>query len=339
MNTESLILKTLALASNEAAIYRGATAPNPAVGAAALDLSGNLLGVAAHQRAGQGHAEARLFEIALRENWVHLIHTLIVTLEPCNHTGKTPACSEAILRHPSIKQVYFAISDCHRLAQGGGERLQSQGLEVINLSQTHAQSAEVELARDLTRPFFHHLKTGKPWVTLKTAWRMAANSNLTMIPEPGKKTFTSEQSLHFAHELRKRADAIITGSGTVLADLPEFTVRRLPDHPELAQFKPRWLGIIDRRGRVPESYLQDRQRVGFRTTISKDINSLLEFLGTQGVLEVLIEAGPTLTQHVLDQNLWDEHFKIISEKPIQDRVQRFLRNEDVYGNHRKTSPS
>lgn len=332
------IRAALFAATTEAAKFRGVTAPNPPVGAAALDSSLKILGVAAHHKAGTAHAEARLIQRAFDEGWADRIDTLVITLEPCNHTGRTPPCTEAILKLPSIKKIYYAKPDPHStaIAKGiaGGERLRQAGLEVVDLSaKDPGNSPEMEAARDLTRPFFHFIATGRPWVTLKTAWRKTEGAGypLTMIPPQGQKIFTSENSLKLAHELRKRADAIVTGSGTVLADRPEFTVRHVADHPLAAIGKPRWLGILDRRGQVPEDYLKSRQAAGFKTQISQDLDSLLVFLGAQGVLEVLIEAGPTLSSYVLKNALWNEQF-IITQGPQGvmgkgDEIKRKLRED------------
>jgi diaminohydroxyphosphoribosylaminopyrimidine deaminase/5-amino-6-(5-phosphoribosylamino)uracil reductase len=146
-----------------------------------------------------------------------------------------------------------------------------------------------------------------------------------MIPPPGEKTFTSPQSLKLAHELRKRADAIVTASGTILSDLPELTVRHVPDHPG----KRRWLAIMDRRRQVPESWIEQRRAQGFQIVPSGDFNdfpSLLEFLGRQGVLEVLIEAGPTFSEYVLSNDLWNESFRIerSSHSGSDDKIIRKL---------------
>ena len=145
--------------------------------------------------------------------------------------------------------------------------------------------------------------------------KQALNAQGSMIPPQGQKTFTSERSLRFAHELRKRSDAILTGSGTVLADEPLFTVRRVPDHLE----KSRWLILLDRRNRVPELYLAKAHLAGFRVVRFLDLQKSLEFLGSQGVLEVLVEAGPELTRSILDGGFWDTHV-LIETSPSGERV-------------------
>lgn len=141
-----------------------------------------------------------------------------------------------------------------------------------------------------------------------------------MIPPPGQKTFTREKSLRLAHELRKRADAIITGSGTVLADNPEFTVRHVLDHPG----KRRWLAILDRRGRVPESYLEAARGRGFAVFKLASLEQGLKDLAALGAVEVLVEAGPAVTQACLAASLWNRHV-VIRSTPLGDRVEDLRR--------------
>ncbi len=308
-------IKAMKLALAQAATYRGATAPNPPVGAAALTETGDLLLVAAHERAGTAHAEARVLEECAQAGTLAQLHTLVITLEPCNHQGRTPPCTDAILR-AGVRRVVFATLDPNPKVRGGGtEMLRTGGVEVIHLNEltdsgalageSHADEIQslVEEARELIRPFAHWARTGLPWVTLKTAWTREGS----MIPPTGKKTFTSESSLRVAHELRKRADAILTGSGTVLSDWPEFTVRRVPDHPD----KHRVLAVLDRRGRVPENYLDQKRTQGFQVLRhTGELRDVLAQLGASGVLEVLIEAGPTLASRVLHEGLWNQHVNI-----------------------------
>ena len=194
----------------------------------------------------------------------------------------------------------------------------------MNLSETLPESPALERARDLTRPFIHWVKTGRPWVTVKSAWRPehAQNgSEWTMKPKPGTTTFTNESSLLLAHQLRRRADAIVTGVGTVLADSPQLNVRKIADHPG----KMRDLIILDRNNRTPQNWIRAREAAGFRVSqASSDLRTVLEMLGKQGVLEVLIEAGPTLTKAVLESGLWNEHFRIL-HTDAGDRIEKELK--------------
>ncbi len=285
----------MALAASEARKWMGATAPNPPVGAAALNAQGHVLAVAAHHKAGGDHAEQALLKICRAQNLRGDIHTLCVTLEPCNHHGRTPPCTKAIVK-AGIKHVAIGVRDPNPHITGGGvKKLRQAGLDVI-------VGVEEEKCRQLIYAFEHNAKTGKPWLTVKRAFTPEGS----MIPPRGQKCFTSPNSLHFAHCLRKRADAVLTGSGTILADLPLFTVRHVADHKN----KKRPLVILDRRRRVPKSYLQTARNNGFITLVHSDLGEALDALTLLGAHEVLVEAGPLLSKSILESGLWMMDVKI-----------------------------
>lgn len=281
--------EAMRLACNEALRYLGATSPNPPVGAAALDENGVVLAVAAHQQAGTPHAEAALLGLCRQQGILNRLHTLCVTLEPCNHHGRTPPCTEAILA-ADIRHVVVGTRDPNPHVTGHGiEWLRQSGLDVT-------VGVEEERCRQLIYAFGYSVTQGRPWVTVKRA----LDPQGSMIPPAGQKTFTSPESLRLAHRLRKRSDVILTGSGTILADIPAFTVRHVQDHPG----KRRWLAILDRRCRVPKSYLEKSVARGFEPVLYQDLQEVLRDLGQRGAREILVEAGPQLSQAVLDSDLW-----------------------------------
>jgi diaminohydroxyphosphoribosylaminopyrimidine deaminase / 5-amino-6-(5-phosphoribosylamino)uracil reductase len=282
--------------------WEGATSPNPPVGCAVLDRVGNVLAAAGHHGAGQIHAEALAIKIAREAGQVELIHTVVVTLEPCNHHGRTPPCTEAILATPA-EHVVIGVADPNpKVAGGGADHLRRAGLLVDFLQ---SDTSQVER---LIAPFKKRVTTGLPFVTVK----QAINRDGTMLPPAGQKTFTSQGSLMIAHALRRRADAILTGSGTVLADDPHFTVRLLPDHAN----KRRQLILFDRRKRIPETYLEAATARGFDVSFASDLETALR---ESAVLEVLVEAGPQLTGHVLNSPFWDEHVTI-AKTDAEDKI-------------------
>jgi diaminohydroxyphosphoribosylaminopyrimidine deaminase/5-amino-6-(5-phosphoribosylamino)uracil reductase len=290
--------------------FMGATSPNPPVGAAALDGTGRILSVQAHRKAGQPHAEALVLEDLRVRGLLPSLHTMVVTLEPCNHQGKTPPCTGALLQVPSLKKVIFALRDPNpKVAGGGAEALKKAGLEVEELT--------VPAARELLEPFSHWSRTGKPWVVVKTA----LDASGSMIPPPGKKTFTQESSIRFAHVLRRESDAILTGSGTILADDPKFTVRLVPDHSG----KRRWLAVLDRRKRVPERWLEQARERGLDPIRFETPEEALAELGSKGCLQVLVEAGPTLSRAFLETAgggcLWNRHVIVQQGEPgVPDEI-------------------
>lgn len=292
--------EALRMASEQA----GATSPNPPVGCVLLDAEGRTLAAAAHHRAGGPHAEAAAIARSRENGTLDRVHTVVVTLEPCNHTGRTPPCAIAILGTPA-RELWIGARDPNpRVAGGGAARLAAAGL-AVNFIQDLGDESSAALAAGAARliaPFAKRVRTGLPWVTVK----QAIDRGGSMVPPAGQKTFTSDASLELAHRLRRRADAIMTGSGTVVADAPEFTVRRVPDFPG----KRRQLVILDRRGRVGNAYLCQAAERGFEVRVAADLPEALARLGAAGALEVLVEAGPELTGTLLTSEFWDEHVLI-----------------------------
>lgn len=274
--------------------YTGATAPNPPVGAALLDAAGNILASAAHAKAGEAHAEAKVLldYIELRAaGAVPEAHSLVVTLEPCNHTGHTPPCTQAIIKS-GIKTVVFGTEDPNTAVQGGGaEFLRQQGITVI-------EGVLNEECRQLITYFTYAKTTKRPWITIKRAF----SKTNCMIPPAGQKTFTTEQALRTAHRIRKSADAILTGAGTVLADRPLFTVRHVSDHPH----KQRLL-IIATHHPTPslQNYKQCAEKNGFEVMFCDDIPTLLSELYRRDIHHLLVEAGPKLSGYMLNEGLWN----------------------------------
>ncbi len=277
----------------------GATSPNPPVGAVALDEKGEILAVAAHRRAGTDHAEAALLKLCREQGLLPRLHTLCVTLEPCNHFGRTHPCTEAIIA-AGVRRVIIGVRDPNPQVTGGGsERLRHAGIEVI-------EGVEAEACRRLIHAFAFHARTGRPFVTVKRAFDAAGS----MIPPVGKKTFTAQSSLILAHRLRKKADAIVTGSGTILVDNPLFNVRHVEDYPD----KRRILGILDRRGRVSQGYIDEAARRGVDVVIYQNLDSCFFDLESRGIRDVLVESGPLLSQSVLSSSHWTMGVDVVHEE-------------------------
>jgi diaminohydroxyphosphoribosylaminopyrimidine deaminase/5-amino-6-(5-phosphoribosylamino)uracil reductase len=336
---EGILAQAFARALDAAAQFEGATAPNPPVGCVLLDADGSELVVAAHAKAGELHAEAAAIRLATEAGLIDRIHTVVVTLEPCNHTGRTPPCTAAILATPA-KEVWIGTRDPNASVPGhGAETLRAAGLTVRFLEELrHPDMPGPRAHADrLIAPFAKLSRAGLPWITVKQALALDG----TMLPPAGRKTFTSPASLTLAHQLRKRADAILTGSGTVLADAPEFTVRHVPDFPG----KRRKLIILDRRGRVTSDYVDAARGRGFEVLIEPSWEEAIQNLGRAGVLQVLVEAGPSLTRQVLDDGAWDEHYlieqgagpdgddRVTVRRPRHTTSSASQRNTDVFWHH------
>jgi len=190
---------------------RGFTSPNPMVGAVVVK-DGKVAGKGYHEAAGKPHAEVNAIDDAKA---CAAGATLYVTLEPCNHFGKTPPCTEKIIES-GIKRVVAAIRDPNPDVKGGGaELLRSKGVEVI------FGICESE-ARRQNEVFFKYIKTKRPFVTVKCASTLDGK----IASKTGdSKWVTGEESRQFVHQLRHFTDAIMVGIDTVKRDDPKLTTR------------------------------------------------------------------------------------------------------------------
>src|SRR5437763_13434922 len=211
----------------------GRTAPNPMVGAVVVR-DGVVVGEGWHGEFGGRHAEVEALRAA---GELARGATMYVTLEPCDHHGKTPPCTEALLA-AGVRRVVAACEDPSPVARGGAHRLREAGVEVT-------LGVEEEAARELNAPFFHALSSDRPFVRLKLALSLdGALADHTR--QPG--WLTGEPARHEVHRLRADADAIAVGIGTVLADDPELTVRHAPV-PRVAPTRV----VFDTSARLPRT--------------------------------------------------------------------------------------
>ncbi len=199
-----------------AALADGCTSPNPLVGAIVVDSTGKLVGEGFHARAGMPHAE--VLALAQAGNQAK-DGTLLVTLEPCCHQGRTPPCTEAILKS-GISRVVVALQDPDPRVSGGGiSFLRNAGLEVI----TGVLDRE---AAYQNRAFIFRVKHGRPWGILK--WAMSLDGK-TGLPNGASKWITEKKARNWVHNLRAKCDAVIIGSGTLRHDDPLLTSRGKSD--------------------------------------------------------------------------------------------------------------
>lgn len=197
-----------------AAKAKGLTRPNPAVGAVIADGEGNVLGEGFHHQAGQPHGEREaLADATRRGNNVHGA-TMYITLEPCNHTGRTGPCTEAIIE-AGIARVVIAMEDPHAVASGGIQRLRDAGIEV----QTGVCRQEAYLLNDAFNTY--HL-TGRPLITVK--WAMTLDG-CTSVPSGDSKWITGPEAREEVHRRRAAHDAVMAGKSTVLKDEARLSVR------------------------------------------------------------------------------------------------------------------
>lgn len=301
----------MALAAAEAEKYLGATAPNPAVGAC-LVKEGRILAVGAHKRAGTDHAEVVAMKDAIARHGAVAVRgaTLYTTLEPCHHHGKRPPCTKAILE-AGIARVVIAVAEVNKLASGGADALRAAGVQV-DFGVTNL------VCDELVRGFFKWITTGRPWIVHKLAYRITNEGALSMIPETGSKTFTTQESLRLAHLERRKSDALLTSLATVVADNPSFNVRHVDDHDK----KTRLIAVITRGDQQPPAaWLKRQAELGQEVLLAADVDEALKTLGERGVHRVLIEAGPRLSDVIAQRGLWDERL-IFIRRQEHDQVLR-----------------
>ncbi len=277
----------------------GGTHPNPRVGAVVLR-DGAVLGRGWHARAGEAHAEAEaLAKAGARARGA----TLVVTLEPCAHHGRTPPCVAAVLA-AGIRRVVIGMIDPNPVVNGRGiEELRRAGLDVV------VGLLEAE-CRSLNEPYLKALATGRPWVTLKA---MVSLDGRLATDAGESRGLGGPEEQRLCHRLRAQHDAVLVGIGTVLADDPRLTVRH-------ATGRSSWRVVLDSTLRVPETaaLLEDAEAVPVViATASRDaeraralerrgarvwrfepdpdgrvpLRALLERLVAQGVYALLVEGG------------------------------------------------
>ncbi len=314
------------LALREARKGLGRTSPNPVVGAA-LVKGGKVIALGHHQRAGGPHAEI----VALRRAGAKARGAdLYSTLEPCNHFGRTPPCTEAILK-AGVRRVVVGCSDMNPIVRGRGiKRLTGAGVEVLS----------GVLERDcieLNRPFFTHITEKRPFVTVK----VAATADGKIATATGdSKWVTGDKARERVHQLRDHVDAVLVGAGTVRADDPQLSARpkgklsrRQPmrvvvsstlDLPAKARiFAPgaKVLVLTCSRDEAKTGLLRSRgaEVVQIPGRAGKvDLRAVLEELGRREVVHLLVEGGAELFGQFLEAGLVDELLLFIAPKVLGD---------------------
>jgi diaminohydroxyphosphoribosylaminopyrimidine deaminase / 5-amino-6-(5-phosphoribosylamino)uracil reductase len=305
----------------------GLASPNPTVGCVIVN-SGHIVGEGFHQYDWRDHAEIVALKTAGEKSRGA---TAYVTLEPCNHTGRTGPCTQALI-NAGVTRVVAATRDPNPKVSGGGlEALRSANIAV------DAGTCESE-AQNLNQGFACWIRTGRPFVTLKSA--LTLDGQLALSPSNKQKHrewITSEESRAEVHRMRHAADALLTGVGTILADDPFLT-----DRSGLPRRRPLLRVILDSRLRLSlKSKIvasADEDLLVFTNASLKspkarrlqnagvelfrvprwqgklDLNSVLQELGRREILNVLLEAGPRLNGAALSANLVDRLFLFYAPK-------------------------
>lgn len=265
----------MAAAIEQSDRVKGRTYPNPPVGAVILDRDGGIAGVGATAPPGGPHAEI----VALRRAGERAIGgTAVVTLEPCNHFGRTAPCVDALL-DAGVAEVAFAVADPNPVAAGGAARLADAGVRVS------AGVLSDSVAGGPLREWLHKQRTGMPHVT----WKFAASIDGRSAAADGTSQWiTGESARADVHRRRAAAEAIIVGTGTVFVDDPALTAR-LPDG-SLADQQPLRVVVGMREISPDATALNDDSRTMVIRT--RDPHEVIKALSDR--TDVLVEGGPTL---------------------------------------------
>ncbi len=273
------------------ALRLAATGPrsrNPQVGAVILAADGTVLAEGFHRGAGTAHAEvdalSKIAPGAARGA------TAVVTLEPCNHTGRTGPCAQALI-DAGIGRVVHAIADPGEMSGGGGERLRSAGIEVASGLLAHE-------AATLIGPWLAAAALGRPRVTVK--WAQSLDGRAAA-DDGTSQWITGPEARADVHRRRSEHDAIVVGTGTILADDASLTARidarLLPAQP-----LPVVIGARD----VPADARVRSHPRGFVHERDHDLAAVLDRLFDRGVHTVFVEGGPTLASAFFAAGLVDD---------------------------------
>ncbi|MFV9672059.1 MAG: bifunctional diaminohydroxyphosphoribosylaminopyrimidine deaminase/5-amino-6-(5-phosphoribosylamino)uracil reductase RibD, partial [Acidimicrobiia bacterium] len=279
--------------------------PNPRVGAIVLTPDGEVVAERAHIRAGSAHAEAAALADA---GPAARGSTVVVTLEPCAHHGRTPPCATALIEAGVSRVIVGTLDPDVRVAGKGVAMLEDAGIEVVS-------GVEEAAVRANDPAYYHHRSTGKPFVTLKTALTLDGQAAAA---DHTSRWVTGPEAREDGHRLRAESGAVIVGAGTVILDNPRLDVRIDGyDGPQ-----PRPVIIAGRRplpkdaallARDPlvftsgsnQSGLGDVEQVAVPGPDGVDLAAAIEYLGRNGVVAVLIEGGPTIGGAALRAGLVD----------------------------------
>jgi len=272
---------------------------NPQVGAVILDEALNIVAEGWHEGAGTPHAE--VMALAQLPSPLPAGYTAVVTLEPCNHTGRTGPCAQALIA-AGISRVVYASADPGIESGAGASTLRDAGVEVIG----GVLEAEAD---DQARVWLVSTQNQRPFVTLK--WAQSLDGRAAAADGTSKWISGPESRAH-AHLLRSQIDAILVGTGTVLADNPSLTARKVDG--TLYEHQP--LRVIVGNSMMPADarvFNDEAETIRIR---NHDITVLLAELYARGVKHLMVEGGPTVASAFVKANLVDEFVTYLAPQLI-----------------------
>jgi diaminohydroxyphosphoribosylaminopyrimidine deaminase/5-amino-6-(5-phosphoribosylamino)uracil reductase len=268
----------------------GFASPNPMVGAVIVDASGKVIGEGWHRLCGTGHAEVNAVA-SVKDQEALRQATMYVTLEPCSHYGKTPPCAKLIIDRHIPRVVVATVDPFEKVSGRGIAMLRDAGVEVVT-------GVLDEESRRLNARFITAHTKHRPFVTLKWAQSADGWMDKQRSPQQAAARFSSTFTSMQVHRLRALHDAILVGSGTVLADDPQLNVRLWHSDRQ-----PRPV-ILDSRQRVTAEYaVMQREPIIISQRLT--IADLLSELYRQGITSLLVEGGSEVLHSFVQSGLWD----------------------------------
>lgn len=313
----------------------GFVSPNPMVGALIVGPDGEIIGEGWHERFGGPHAEVNALRSAEGRNLAEA--TLYVTLEPCNHYGKTPPCTDAVIAS-GIRRVVVAMRDPNPIVSGRGNKmLREAGIEVtVGVLEHEAQL--------LNEAYIHFTRTSRPFVTLKVAQTL---DGFMALPNKESQWITGQLARERVHMMRAAADAVMIGSGTAREDDPALTVRfgiegrnprrvvldedlSLPPHLKLFNDEERDRTIVfTTRANMDTPRAAELREAGvkvFGVSPSPQgvrLDEVIGMLGELNIASVLVEGGARLAGSMIKGGLADKVVIFIAPKLIGHGLQPF----------------
>ena len=306
---------------------RGQVSPNPPVGCV-LTRNGEMIAEGWHDHLGDLHAEQAAIANAERLGVITEGCSAYVTLEPCNHFGRTPPCTQALL-WAGVQEVIVATRDPNPTVRGEGIQV------LLDAGITVREGLLQEDAQTQMQAFMHWCEYKRPLVTLKAA--MDANGVVDG-KTPGR--FTSEESLTGAHRLRRECDAILVGVNTIIRDDPSLNIRRVTTGKREQPLRI----VLDRTLRIPsdakvlndgeETILVHIQPDSRGVALpagdgGADLNALLDHLGDRGIQELVVEGGPIVWKQFLDEGLVDRAIIIQANIELGDGPESGINDERI----------
>jgi diaminohydroxyphosphoribosylaminopyrimidine deaminase/5-amino-6-(5-phosphoribosylamino)uracil reductase len=279
--------------SLELALIGPAWGVNPQVGAVILDQEGRIIAEGYHKGSGTAHAEVMAIE-DLRRSIPYPFapgYTAVVTLEPCNHFGKTGPCAQALI-DAGISRVVFPIKDPGNESAGGAQRLRDSGVEVI-------EGVLRDKAKEQARVWLSSKQLGRPFVTLK--WASSLDGRIAAV-DGSSKWISGEQSRQDAHQLRRDVDAILVGTGTVMADDPELTARDSGGN----YFEHQPLRVVMGESSLPTEARVFNDKAETLQIRARNPQVVLQELQERQVKHLLVEGGSKIASEFIRNNLVDE---------------------------------